>query len=206
MVQNMLNVGIDVMDIHITQSETVIPKITKKIQEVTTVAINTTSQNIFATAKQALAALNWLLKQYKINPLQPDPIIIEPDDEEENEPDGQGDSVDEETNDNLDPSKSKQQNQVNSLLIKAYTRPKTVNGREKQKALRNKVRQVWSAKSEKLKTSKEELWDAMNGYYEIDEDLLDEFTRFVNSNRQNDGAKLSQLYEMLDELIDDYDG
>ncbi len=206
MVQNMLNVGIDVMDIDITQSETVIPKITKKIQEVTTVAINTTSQNIFATAKQALAALNWLLKQYKINPLQPDPIIIEPDDEEENEPDGQGDSVDEETNDNLDPSKSKQQNQVNSLLIKAYTRPKTVNGREKQKALRNKVRQVWSAKSEKLKTSKEELWDAMNGYYEIDEDLLDEFTRFVNSNRQNDGAKLSQLYEMLDELIDDYDG
>jgi len=206
MVQNMLNVGIDVMDIDITQAETVIPKITKKIQEVTTIAINTTSQNIFATAKQALAALNWLLKQYKINPLQPDPMVIEPDDEEENEPDGQGDSADEETNDNLDPSKSKQQNQANSLLTKAYTRPKTVNGREKQKALRNKVRQVWSAKSEKLKTSKEELWDAMNGYYEIDEDLLDEFTRFVNSNRQNDGAKLSQLYEMLDELIDDYDG
>lgn len=206
MVQNMLNVGIDVMDIDITQAETVIPKITKKIQEVTTVAINTTSQNIFATAKQSLAALNWLLKQYKINPLQPDPMIIEPDDEEENEPAGEGDSIDEESNDNLDPSKSKQQNQANSLLTKAYTRPKTVNGREKQKALRNKVRQVWSAKSEKLKTSKEELWDAMNGYYEIDEDLLDEFTRFVNSNRQTDGAKLSQLYEMLDELIDDYDG
>lgn len=198
MLMGMLDVGIDVMNIDIMQAEVNTKKINEKLKEVTTTAVNTNSQNIFTTAKQAMAALNWLLEQYEIpevNPLGPEPT-----DEEENEPAGQGDTKDEETNDNLDPSKKK-----TGVVTKDYRKPKTVRGRKNRSMLHSKVRDVWSSKSDKLMTSKEELKTSIEGYYNIDDELLDNFVTFINQNRQDTGLKLFELYELLDDLIDNYD-
>lgn len=198
MLMGMLDVGIDVMNIDIMQAEVNTKKINEKLKEVTTTAVNTNSQNIFTTAKQAMAALNWLLEQYEIpevNPLGPEPT-----EEEENEPAGQGDTKDEETNDNLDPSKKK-----TGVVTKDYRKPKTVRGRKNRSMLHSKVRDVWSSKSDKLMTSKEELKTSIEGYYNIDDELLDNFVAFINQNRQDTGLKLFELYELLDDLIDNYD-
>ena len=197
MLTNMLNVGIDVMNIDITQAEVNTKKINAKLMEVTTIAVNTTSQNIFTTAKQAMAALNWLLEQYIVPEV--DPLSPEPTEEEENEPSGQGDTKDEETNDNLDPSKKK------AAITKDYSMPKTVRGRQNRSVLHRKVREVWSKKSDKLTTSKEELKSSIEGYYNIDDELLDNFVAFINQNRQDTGLKLFELYDLLDDLIDNYD-
>lgn len=197
MLTNMLNVGIDVMNIDITQAEVNTKKINAKLMEVTTIAVNTTSQNIFTTAKQAMAALNWLLEQYIVPEI--DPLSPEPTEEEENEPAGQGDTKDEDTNDNLDPSKKK------ATMTKDYSMPKTVRGRQNRSTLHRKVREVWSKKSDKLTTSKEELKSSIEGYYNIDEELLDNFVAFINQNRQDTGLKLFELYDLLDDLIDNYD-
>jgi hypothetical protein len=195
MVQKMLNLDIDVMNIDLLQAEANTLKINERIKEVTTIAINTTSQNIFATARQALAALNWLLRQFIIVPIEGDP-----DEEEENEPAGQGDTEDEDTNDNLDPSKKK-----TGIVQKDFNMPKTKKGRQNRSALHSTVRNVWSKKSDKLTTSKEELKTTIDGYYDIDEELLDNFVSFVNQNRQDAGTKLSELYDLLDDLIENYD-
>lgn len=198
MLANMLNVGIDVMNIDTTQAEVDTKKINDKLKEVATIAVNTNSQNIFATAKQAMAALNWLLEQYIVPEL--DPLSPEPIEEEENEPAGQGDTKDEETNDNLDPSNKKA-----GAITKDYRKPKTVKGRQNRATLHRKVRDVWSSKSDKLMTSKEELKSSIEGYYNIDDELLDNFVTFINQNRQDTGLKLFELYELLDDLIDNYD-
>lgn len=195
MLRNMLDVGIDVMQIDILQAEANIPKINEKIREVTTIAVNTTSQNIFSTARQALAALNWLLKQYEADPMEP-----EPDEEEENEPKDEGDTEDEETNDNLDPAKKKA-----GVVAKDYRIPTTSRGRKNRSTLHKKVREVWSKKSDKMMVSKDELKTSIEGYYNIDDELLDAFVAFVNSNREDTGAKLSELYDLLDDLIENYD-
>lgn len=194
MMMSMLDLGINVTNIDFSNAEADIKKINERIQEVTTIAINTTSQNIFSSARQALAALKWLLEQYKGNVMDENPLTPEPDAEEENEDETDTDTTDEEMNDNIKPT-----------VTKAYSLPTTKNGREKRSALRKKVRSVWSEKESKLMTSKEELWDAIDGYYDIDEEQLDEFVQFLNQNKQVNGMKLSELYEMLDELIDDYD-
>jgi len=199
MVMSMLDVNIDVMNIDIAEAEVNTKKINEKLKEVTATAVNTNSQNIFATAKQAMAALNWLLKQYELPEV--DPLAPEPTEEEENEPAGQGDTKDEDTNDNLDPSKKK----VGPVVVKDYRKPKTVRGRHNRSTLHRKVREVWSAKSDKLMTSKEELKSSIEGYYNIDDELLDNFVTFVNQNRQDTGLKLFELYELLDDLIDNYD-
>jgi len=198
MVMSMLDVNIDVMNIDIAEAEVNTKKINEKLKEVTATAVNTNSQNIFATAKQAMAALNWLLAQY-VAP-EVDPLSPEPTEEEENEPAGPGDTKDEDTNDNLDPSKKKA-----GVVTKDYRKPKTVRGRQNRSTLHRKVREVWSAKSDKLMTSKEELKSSIEGYYNIDDELLDNFVTFVNQNRQDTGLKLFELYELLDDLIDNYD-
>lgn len=200
MVSNMLNVGVDVVNIDLSTSEASIKKINQKLVEVATIAVNTNSQNIFSTAKQAMAALNWLLEQYQVP--EDDPLVPNPDDEDENEPSGQGDSKLEDSNDNLDPAVAKQQQPT---LTKQYTTPKTTRGRRNKQALHKKVRSVWSSKDVKLTTSKDELKSAIEGYYNIDDDLLDSFVAYVNQNRQDSGTLLYELYEMLDDLIDNYD-
>lgn len=205
MLADMLNVGIDIFDIDNTLEETEneadIQKINAKIQQVMATAVNTSSQNIFSTAKQALAALNWLLKQYEPPIIPEGPLMPEPDAEEENEPADNADTADEESNDNLDPALAKKAD----VVQKDYRNPKTVKGRKNRSALHKTVRNVWSNKSDKLTTSKDELKSAIEGYYNIDDELLDNFVAFVNQNRQDSGLKLFELYELLDDLIDNYD-
>lgn len=214
MVQYMLDVGIDVMNISFANAESNIKKINTKMQEVTTVAINTTSQNIFSTARQALSALNWLLKQIKeaqeiennrlMQQQQQIALLPEPTEEEENEPAGQGDTTLEDSNDNLDPAIAKQPQQSDTVT-KDYRQPKTKRGRENRSALHKVVRDVWSKKSDRMLTSKEEIKSTIRGYYNIDDSLLENFVLYINSNNESSGTKLSEIYRMLDDLIENYD-
>lgn len=198
MIQQMLDVGIDVSNLNFEDAEINIPKIKAKISEVTRTAINTSSQNIFSASRQALAALNWLLKQYEYD------LVPEPSPEEENEPDEDSDTPEEESNDNLDKrtSPTAKASPTQPVTTKAYGRPKTVRGREKQAKLHQTVRKVWSSNDVKLMTSAEELKSAIEGGIDIDEDILIDFARYVNENRQESGEKLSNLYDLLDEIMD----
>ena len=210
MIKSMVDVGIDVMNITFINAESNIKKINAKIQEVTSIAINTTSQNIFTSAKQALSALTWLstqitkAKETEDNRLlqvqQPPSFNPDLSDEEENEPAGQGDTQDEETNNNLDPALAKKQ-----TITKDYRQPKTKRGRENRAALHKVVREVWSSKTDRMLTSKEELKSTIRGYYNIDDSLLENFVMHVNSNNESSGAKLSDIYRMLDDMIENYD-
>lgn len=197
MTQGMLDVGIDVSTLVIEDAEKNIPKIKAKISDVMRIAINTSSQNIFSSARQALAALNWLLKQYEVD-LIPE---VDPSAEEQNEPDEDVDTEDEESNDNLD--KRTSPTAKSAVVTKAYKRPRTVKGREKQAKLHQTVRRVWDSNDVKLMTSADELRTAIEGGIDIDEDVLIEFARYVNANRRDNGAKLADLYDLLDEIMDD---
>jgi len=194
MIMNMLAVNIDVMNVDVTQKAEATLRINQKIQEVTTIAMNTSSQNIFASAKQALAALRWLLKQYDkpiINSPDNTDGGTEPDNEEENELPNQGDTIEEETNDALDPALAKQ-----TVIVKDYGIPKTKKGRDKRSELHRIVRKVWKGQDE---LDKEDLLDVMS----FDEEKLDNFVSFVNNNGKE--TKLSVIYDMLDSISESYD-
>jgi len=208
MIKSMVDVGIDVMNIPTDNFDANIKKVNLKMQEVTAVAINTTSQNIFTAARQALAALNWLLEEInelKTNTMQQQTaLLVDPSDEEENEPTGQGDTALEDSNNNLDPAIAKQPQQPD-VVAKDYRQPKTKRGRENRSALHKVVRDVWSKKSDRMLTSKEEIKSTIRGYYNIDDSLLENFVLYINSNNESSGAKLSEIYRRLDDLIENYD-
>lgn len=204
MIKSMLDTGIDVMQvIGLTTDKTAqslnieedVKKINQKIAEVMMIAVNTSSQNVFSATRQCMAALNWLLEQYESSA---NSLIPEPTDEEENEIPPDGDTAAEETNDNLDPSNKKK----TTIIAKQYTKPTTKRGRERQSKLRQKVRNVWSSKSDKLVLASEELKNVVGDNFTIDSDALTKFIAFVNQNRQDTGMHLSDLYDSLDDLFD----
>lgn len=215
MLQSMLNIGIDVTNLVPEDAEKNIPIVRAKIAEVLKIAVNTSSQNIFASTKQALAALEWVISKYEEE--QAKQLAAEIAAEERNEPDEDVKSPGEESNNNMDKrisptsklkanaNKPADTTKPNETLAKSYYRPKTVKGREKQKALRSKVRSVWSSNDEKLMTSAEELKSSIDSGLDIDEQVLIEFARYVNLNRQDNGTKLNDLYALLDEIMEDYD-
>jgi len=81
MIAKMLDVGIkNPFEIELELNPTLITRVKEKLIEVDRIAMNTTSDNIFNTAKQCRAALLWVLEQ---------PITFQPEAEEETDDDSQ---------------------------------------------------------------------------------------------------------------------
>lgn len=161
-----------------------------KITETYRIAINTTSANIFLTCNQVVAAFEWLLDNLYIEPRR----IPKPTAEEMNQ--------DEEIVVNI-VQELPPPNEITSAPVepvkKAYYKPTTTQGRKDQKILREKLKSVWSDKSNKLMTSAEELITCLETEYDIDLDDLLEAVALINENR--DDMKLTDVYSLVEEII-----
>lgn len=166
--------------------------IQKKLYELNTVAINTTSNNIFAQVKQIIAAFEWLLA--KLNT----PITNAPTAEEQNEEEDDTDTEDEEENTPQQKTQNTEEPTKKSLE-KKYYKPSTVNGRRHQKIVRELVRNVWDKKKPRLLTSVDELKTATEQAYIVDNEKLFEVVRALNTNAKS--KTLSEWYAIFDEIF-----
>lgn len=172
MIQTMLNIGVsNPCNVDTTKIQRALERANDKLCEAEQIAINTTSDNIFNAAKQVRAALLWFIETY-------------------------------DTKQNMDSEPEMEDEEV----IEKASRPTSKRGRAKQSAMRKVIKNVWSKDTDTLKISIQDILDGIEDS-ELSDMVtthsveLEDFLYYLESNTQEKGAKLSDIYSKLDKIF-----
>jgi hypothetical protein len=181
MVKNMLNVGLtNPFDIETMLDQAMIIRTQNKLIEVDTIATNTTSDNIFQTAKQCRAALEWILSHKNEEEITEEPT------EEDNQ---------DQTEEDAEP-----------ITKKSYPRPTSKIARERQTKLRGIIKDVWSSKTDTTKLTTNDILKLLDDDYlkvaiQSRYQEFETFLYYIETHTQNTGTKLTEIYSKLDNII-----
>lgn len=193
MIKNMLNIGVtDACQVDELIKPLAVQLAHNKLCDAERIASNTTSHNIFKSAQQAIYALLWFVQTYD-ETLQPEQEPTEPNTE----------PIEQEPTDESDEENS--EIKVKTHHNKKPKKPRTVNGRKRQKKVRQQLRNIWSTKSDNKTISPEDIITSVDTELakELNDkiDELEQIISFTYQNTQENNGKLADIYATLDDKI-----